>query len=496
MITQYSIELIQETEKLKMEKEALRQQLLEARETIETLKSENIDAVVLARENDLRIFIEKAAEKPYRILIEKMNEGAVTLNEDGTILYCNSSFANMVRLPLQKILGTVFQQYMDDSLKENFEDWLTHKKGKTFKEEGTIKGHVDNKLVVLMTANTLWLDTIFVINIVLTDLTIQNEHLERLKRKSKLIEEKNEELENVNLELAFQIEEKERQAAELAIANIELALAEELVIAYQELAIETHERKKREAELNIAQKDVKELEGLNTHRENVLNTISHDLRSPLAGIIQITDLLKNNYDTMNEQELHKMLDLLFHLSTEELGMLDYLVDWARIKYAAEAFSPEYMELAKYVEKVFDTLKEIATGNKIHLYNEIEKNTMVYADKKMLLSIIQNIVSNSIKYTNAGGKITVSAKRKDDKVVVEIKDTGVGMSRSVREKLFAPHLKALSSARKENKGAGIGLLLTKCFVDKNGGQIWIESTEGEGTSFFFTLRVEKPMEQMV
>lgn len=493
MITRYSIELLEETEKLKREKDALRQQLVEARKSIETLKIENIDAVVIARENDLRIFIENAAEKPYRILIEKMHEGAVTLNEDGTILYCNSSFAKMVRLQQQKISGTVFQQYINHSLKQHFDDWLTDKKMNVFKAEGTINAHGANRLPVLMTANALWLDTIFVVNVVLTDLTIQHGHLERLKRKVKLIEEKNEELENVNLELAFQIEEKEKQAAELAIANIELALAEELVIVYKELAIETEERKKRESELSIAQTDVKELEGLNIHRENVLNTISHDLRSPLAGIIQIADLLKNNYKTMNEQELHKMLDLLFNLSTEELGMLDYLVDWARIKYAAKAFSPEHIELTKYVEKVFDSLNEIATGNKIHLYNEIEQITMVYADKKMLLSIIQNIVSNSIKHTNAGGKITVSAKRKDDKVIVEIKDTGVGMSKSVREKLFAPHLKALSSARKENKGAGIGLLLTKGFIDKNGGQIWVESTEGEGTSFFFTLRAEKPME---
>jgi two-component system CheB/CheR fusion protein len=171
-------------------------------------------------------------------------------------------------------------------------------------------------------------------------------------------------------------------------------------------------------------------------------------------------------------------------------MLDYLVDWARIKYAAEAFSPENIDLAKYVDKVFDTLNEIAIGNKIYLYNETEHNTMVYADKKMLLSIIQNIVSNGIKNTNPEGKITVSANRKVDKVVVEIKDTGVGMSRSVREKLFAPQLKALSRERKENKGAGIGLLLTKGFVDKNGGEIWVESSEGKGTSFFFTLPAER------
>ena len=110
---------------------------------------------------------------------------------------------------------------------------------------------------------------------------------------------------------------------------------------------------------------------------------------------------------------------------------------------------------------------------------------------MLISIIQNIVSNAIKHTEKGGTVTVSAKTKDDKIIVQVKDNGIGMSKEIIDKLFTPQMKTLSETRKKNKGAGIGLLLVKGFLEKNGGEIWVESVEGEGSSFYFTLPIERP-----
>ena len=176
-------------------------------------------------------------------------------------------------------------------------------------------------------------------------------------------------------------------------------------------------------------------------------------------------------------------------------MLDYLVEWARIKYASEVFSPSKIELVRYVQKVFDTLNETASIHAINLHHEIEENTRVFADEKILLSVIQNIVSNAIKHTGPGGKIMVTAKRKEDKIIVQIKDTGIGMSKEIQEKIFKPQMNTLAATRKENKGAGIGLLLVKGFLEKNDGEIWVESIEGEGSSFYFTLPVEKPINRI-
>ncbi|SHM60468.1 PAS domain-containing sensor histidine kinase [Flavobacterium xinjiangense] len=264
------------------------------------------------------------------------------------------------------------------------------------------------------------------------------------------------------------------------------------MLGYVKILRDLTERKKSE---DAIKNYVKELEDLNTHKESVLAILSHDLRSPLSSIIATTGYLKANFERLDPSIVKEMLELLHKASIDELNMLDYLVEWARIKYAAEVFSPRKIELVQYVTKVFDTLNDTASLNTINLHHEIEENTKVFADGKMLLSIIQNIVSNAIKHSLPGGEITVTAKNQDDKIIVRIKDSGIGMSKEIQEKLFTPQMNILSKARLENKGAGIGLLLVKGFLEKNGGEIWVESTPGEGSSFYFTLPMEKPLHKI-
>ena len=261
------------------------------------------------------------------------------------------------------------------------------------------------------------------------------------------------------------------------------------MLGYVKILRDLTERKQSE---DAIKKYVKELEDLNTHKESVLAILSHDLRSPLSAIIGTAKYLKENFHKMKPEAAQEMLDLLYKSSTDELEMLDYLVEWARIKYAADVFSPTKIKLIEYIDKVFETLIETATINTINLHHRIEENTSVFADGKMLISIIQNIVSNAIKHTEKGGTITVSSKCKEDKIIVRIEDTGVGMSNEIMRKLFTPQMKTLSETRKKNKGAGIGLLLVKGFLEKNGGEIWVESIEGEGSSFYFTLPIEEPL----
>lgn len=261
------------------------------------------------------------------------------------------------------------------------------------------------------------------------------------------------------------------------------------MLGYVKILRDLTDRKQSE---DAIKKYVRELEELNTHKESVLAILSHDLRGPLAAIIGTAKYLKENFHKMKPDAVQEMLDLLYKSSTDELEMLDYLVEWARIKYAADVFSPTKIKLTEYINKVFETLNETTSINTINLHNEIEENTSVFADGKMLISIIQNIVSNAIKHIEKDGTITVSAKSKDDKIIVQVKDTGIGMSKEIMAKLFTPQMKNLSETRKKDKGAGIGLILVKGFLEKNGGEIWVESIEGEGSSFYFTLPIEKPL----
>jgi len=249
------------------------------------------------------------------------------------------------------------------------------------------------------------------------------------------------------------------------------------------------ERKQAE---DAIKKYVKELEELNTHKESVLAILSHDLRSPLSAIITTSKYLKNNFQKMKVEAVQEMLEMLYKSSIDELDMLDYLVEWARIKYASDTFSPSIIKLKDYIDTVFNLLSEKAAQKKISLDHKVNESITVFADPKMLVSIIQNIVSNAIDHTEIAGNIQIFAKVNDDNIVVQIKDNGIGMSNEIQSKLFKPQMKTLADVRKKNKGAGIGLLLVKGFLEKNGGEIWVESDEGQGASFYFTLPKEKPI----
>ena len=244
---------------------------------------------------------------------------------------------------------------------------------------------------------------------------------------------------------------------------------------------------KKNAEVAI-KKYLKELEELNIHKEKTLSVLSHDLRSPLTSMLASTTFLKSKFESLKPADALQMLDIL-HISTKNmLGMLNNLVEWARIKYAAEIFTPEVLNLRNYVFQVTENMHENAALKEIEVKNDIHSKIAVYADRKMLSSIIHNIVSNAIKYTPISGKITIDAKIVKNKVVVEVKDTGIGMTAEVLEKLLSSEIHAPKTSITNEDGAGIGLLLVKGFLEKNGGKISVKSQLGKGTSFYFSLPI--------
>lgn len=234
---------------------------------------------------------------------------------------------------------------------------------------------------------------------------------------------------------------------------------------------------------------LEELKQLNSHKEKTLSVLSHDLRSPLTSIIGTAALLESRFDNMNHDEVKQMLHLLHESSKNLLAILDNLVEWARVKHAAEIFSPKKINLNNCMKDAFSILNENAHTKNISLHNHIEEDIHVFADEKMLFSILRNLVSNAIKYTNTGGQITAEAKRKGDKITIEVKDTGIGLSKEQLKTIFVPKVETLVKEKNETS-AGIGLLLVKEFVEKNGGKIGVESEEGKGTTFCFTLPAPK------
>lgn len=262
---------------------------------------------------------------------------------------------------------------------------------------------------------------------------------------------------------------------------------DDVVIGYVKILRDITARKTSEDALK---KYTKEMEDLNSHKESVLAILSHDLRSPLSAIIQGTEYLSTNFDSVGPELALELVKEIHTATKNQLDMLDYLVEWARIKYAAEAFNPTTIALLPSVNKVLANLKEAAALGDIKFRNEIGADCTVYADEKMVLSIVQNLISNAIKHSHNGGYITLSAKASEGKITIAIQDRGTGIAKETLETLFSPQVSKLTKAVETKQGAGIGLLLVKGFLEKNGGTVWVESEEGNGACFYFTLPVGK------
>jgi PAS domain S-box-containing protein len=187
-----------ETEKIKAKNAELQQQLKELKDSIRT---SNIDALIIPDKKNIKIFTEKTADKTYRILVEKMNEGAVTLNERGTIIYCNSHFANMMNLPLQKAIGTKFTKFIKDSKKEYFSDLIKKARNGAIKSELNLYSSDGKKMPVLMGITDLNLKDTFAVSMIITDLTDQKKEQEKLTSRTRQLEQKNKELAKANKDL-------------------------------------------------------------------------------------------------------------------------------------------------------------------------------------------------------------------------------------------------------------------------------------------------------
>jgi len=456
-MTKYNKGLPGETEKLNKKNTMLRQQLREAKKSIDEIKSGNIDALVLLHEKELKVYTEKTADKPYRILIEKMHEGAVTLNEDGTILYCNSYFANMVNLPLQKVIGKIFANFIDDSSQEHFDTLLKHGSLDVSKNEVNLHTSDGKEMPVLMTVNTLLLDNSFVLNIILTDLTILKENQLRLKRRTQQLEQKNEELESANRELAFQIEEKAKRGTELHFVN----------------------------------KELKYLLQLNADKDLFMSILAHDLRSPFNGLLGLSELLIENIHISDADTIENMAIHINKSAQIAFNLLEDLLMWTRSQSGKIPYERQKISLRDICADILEIIKPIAEAKNISISFMTDDEIIVFADIDMLKTVLRNLVSNAIKFTDPGGRIDIHAKQNQTNVTITVSDNGIGMAQATVNKLFDGTLHSTKGTSNES-GTGLGLFLCKEFVNKHGGKIWVESVEGEGSSFIFTLPIAKPL----
>jgi signal transduction histidine kinase len=242
-------------------------------------------------------------------------------------------------------------------------------------------------------------------------------------------------------------------------------------------------------ELASKNEEIKEqaqqLRNLNLTKDKLFSIISHDLRSPLASLRGLIDIL--DMDGLSRED--------FKLTFRKLGRnlesvqddLDNLLLWAQSQLKGLQSDPVTLRVQPIIDEKIRLFNEIAQQKEITIINEIDRNLLIVADRNHMALVVQNLLANAIKFSQQGGSISISERAVGEKVEISVTDTGVGMTSSEVDQLFSAETHFTKPGTNREKGVGIGLLLTKEFVEKNGGSIWATSELGKGSTFTFSIR---------
>ncbi len=242
---------------------------------------------------------------------------------------------------------------------------------------------------------------------------------------------------------------------------------------------------------NEMRKRSQELQQLNEVKDKFLSIVSHDLRSPINSLTAILDLADKK--NLSVEEFNQLNVEVRKRLNQVSRLINNLLDWALLQMDNMKIQQVKIDLANLVD---DNLKllEAMPAKKIQCLNLVPSNTFGWADPNMINLVLRNLIFNGMKFSETGGTIEVSCKDHDPKfVAVAVKDYGVGISREAQKLLFAKTEGYTTRGTANEKGTGLGLILCKEFVEKNGGKIWFESEEGKGSTFCFTI--QKPVEQV-
>ena len=243
------------------------------------------------------------------------------------------------------------------------------------------------------------------------------------------------------------------------------------------------ERKKTEQELVESRNRLKEL---NATKDRFFSIIGHDLKNPINNILGLSDLMLAEIKADEYGGVEEYTTMINHSSKKAIDLLSNLLTWARSQTGKINYEPTPVNLKSLAENTIDFLSDNAARKSISLETRVNGNIDVKADPVMMELIIRNLLSNGIKFTREGGTVTIGARDEPDFTRVFVEDTGVGIPEEDMKKLFRLEYNYSTKGTQKEAGTGLGLLLCKEFIGLHGGDIWVDSKVGEGSTFSFTI----------
>lgn len=229
-----------------------------------------------------------------------------------------------------------------------------------------------------------------------------------------------------------------------------------------------------------------ELKSLNASKDKFFSIIAHDLKSPLSGLLGFSEILYEEFDELQDDEKKEFIGHSYQAAKYLMALLENLLEWSRMQIGSISFSPSELDIDSITTGVLDLFAQNARSKNIKLEKRIDSGIKAFADKNMFKTVLRNLISNGIKFTKDGGTITISANVQTGYVSISVRDSGVGIGEENLRKLFKIDSGFSTLGTNKERGTGLGLMLCKELVNKNGGDIHAESELGKGTKFIFTL----------
>ena len=225
-----------------------------------------------------------------------------------------------------------------------------------------------------------------------------------------------------------------------------------------------------------------EIRKINLTKDRLYSVIAHDIKSPFSNISMLISSLAEGYLEAGTEEYDEILQSINTSTQETYGLLENLLQWTRSQTGDLHQAPEPLNIGEIIDNTCRVLRPQAGKKGVGLDYQAEENLIIQADRNMLQSILHNLISNAIKFTHEGGKVSVNAFGKESQSIIRVQDNGVGIPKENLKKLFEDKGQLTTRGTSDEKGSGLGLLLVKDFVQKNHGSIEADSVLDEGSTF--------------
>jgi two-component system sensor histidine kinase/response regulator len=261
-----------------------------------------------------------------------------------------------------------------------------------------------------------------------------------------------------------------------------------VIVVYTDITRRVEAEKRiREHEIQLEQ-NTSELKTLNDTKDKFFGIIAHDLKNPFSSLLGATEYLYKEIDKHDRNKIKMLAKILYESAQSGFDILTNLLEWSRTQTGSLNYDPEEINLQNIVEKNINLVAVQANSKHITIVTDLDPELNLVADDNMLNTVIRNLLTNAIKFTHPGGTVNISAVRSDGKVQVTVRDTGMGIPKEDLDKLFRIDVRYVNSGTNDERGTGLGLILCKEFIQRHGGEIWVESRVDEGSAFHFTIPV--------